>query len=253
MEKKMKKLALSAILGASLMITSSAFALTSMSSDSMKSATGQAGVSITLDNVVIEQFIGETVYTDADGYDGNGGSIVISNKHVIKGYNALTSLTDFTTSGYTAGLWKKAAALSIDVGNCSILMAGNNANKNAIPAALRGAITAAVGTLDKAAAAAAIMALEVTVAPGVVVDVADNIALANGLYEFSTAATAWSDLDVVGVVIGLPTLEITTSADTYDVGVRQTDAINDGCNFINVSKGASRMAIISGVVEIAAH
>lgn len=242
----MKKLALSAILGASLMITSSAFALTSMSSDSMKAATGQAGVSITLDNVVIEQFVGSTTYTDADGYTGIGGAIVISDKHIIKGYNALTSITDFTSAahGYTAGLWQKAAALSIDVGTCEILMEGNNANKNAIPAAARTAINGIVGAAaNKEAAAAALVAA----------GVADTIALANGLYEFATAATPWSDLNVVGVVIGLPTLEITTSADTYNVGVSMADAVNDGANFINISKGASRMAIVSGVVEIAAH
>ncbi len=237
----MKKLALSAILGASLMISSSAFALTSMSADSMKAATGQAGVSITLDNVVIEQYVGATTYTDADGYDGNGGAIVISNKHVIKGYNALTSATDFTTSGYTAP-WVKAAALSIDVGACNILMEGNNGNKDAIPAASRAIIDGIVAAAPTKAAAAAAM-----VANGV----CDNIALANGLYEFSTAA--WADLDVVGVVIGLPTLEITTTADTYDVGVAMAGAVNDGANFINISKGASRMAIVSGVVEIAAH
>jgi len=236
----MKKLALSAILGASLMITSSAFALTSMSSDSMKSATGQAGVSITLDNVVIEQFIGETVYTDDDGFDGNGGSIVISNKHVIKGYNALTSAADFTASGYTAP-WVKAAALSIDVGNCNILMTGNNGNKNALSAAAQGMISGAIAGMTKDVAAATLVGA----------GIADTIALGKGLYEFSAAG--WANLDVVGVVIGLPTLEITTSADSYDVGVRQAGAINNNCNFINVSKGASRMAIISGVVEIAAH
>lgn len=213
-----------------------------MSDTNMKAATGQAGVSITLDNVVIEQFTGSTSYTDADGYDGNGGSIVISDKHVIKGYNALVDATDFADSGYTAGIWQKAAALSIDVGTCNILMAGNNGNKDAIVAAGADALINSLITAgDKEASATAIMAAGVT----------DHISEAYGLYEF--ASNSWNDMDVVGVVIGLPTLEITTTADEYDVGVAMAGAINDGDNFIHISKGASSMAIVSGVIEIAAH
>jgi len=241
METKMKKTIISMIIGVSLAVAPSAFALTQMSDSNMKAATGQAGVSITLDNVVIEQFVGATTYTDADGYDGNGGSIVISDKHTIKGYNALTNGTDFAADGYTAP-WVKAAALSIDVGTCNILMAGNNANKDAIVAAGQNvAIDSLITAGDKAASAATLMAAGVT----------DHISEANGLYEFSTAG--WADMDVVGVVIGLPTLEITTTTDTYSVGVAMAGAINDGDNFITISKGASKMAIVSGVVEIAAH
>jgi hypothetical protein len=59
--------------------------------------------------------------------------------------------------------------------------------------------------------------------------------------------------DVTGVVIGLPTLLIATTSDTYSVGVAKDDALNDGMNFITISKGASAMAILGGKVEIAAH
>lgn len=195
----MKKLVLSAILGASLMISSSAFALTSMSADSMKSATGQAGVSIAIDNVVIEQYAGSTSYIDGD----TGAAVVISDKHVIKTMLAMTSAADYkadfdaatgTTLGDTAN-WVAASALTIDVGTCAALTAGLNANNN-LPA----------GTLT-----------------------------------------------VAGVVIGLPTLLINTTADTYSVGVTMTGAANSGRNFITISKGASTMAILGGTVEIAPH
>lgn len=63
----MKKTALSLILGASLMVSSSAFALTAMTDSNMKSATGQAGVSIALDDVTLYQYVGATTYTDTDG------------------------------------------------------------------------------------------------------------------------------------------------------------------------------------------
>ena len=61
------------------------------------------------------------------------------------------------------------------------------------------------------------------------------------------------DIVVTGVVIGLPTLLISTSADQYSVGVAKAGAINDGKDFITISKGASAMAILGGTVEIAAH
>lgn len=238
----MKKLALSMILGASLMVTSSAFALTSMTDSSMKAATGQAGVSITVDNVVIEQFVGSTTYTDATGTTGSGGSIVISDKHTVKQYLAMTSEADFRANFLTAtgasavaavGPWTKASALSIDVGTCSILRAGLNDNLSHIdlasiaamaPAAAMGTLMAAGNDYDTAAAIVG--------------------ASHNGL-----DATQ----DVTGVVIGLPTLLIATSSDTYSVGVAKTGALNTGMNFITITKGASAMAILGGTVEIAAH
>lgn len=193
----MKKLVLSAVLGASLMISSSAFALTAMSDANMKAATGQAGVSIAIDNVVIEQYAGSTSYIDTD----TGAAVVISDKHVVKTMLAMTSEADYQADFLAQagvanlGTWDEAHALSIDVGRCSALSAGIESNMGA-PA---GAVT------------------------------------------------------IAGVVIGLPTLLINTTADSYNVGVTMTGAANSGANFIRVSKGASTMAILGGTVEIAPH
>ena len=193
----MKKLVLSAVLGASLMISSSAFALTAMSDANMKAATGQAGVSIAIDNVVIEQFVGSTSYIDTD----TNAAVRITDKHVVKTMLAMTSATDYANDFLdqagvaNLGTWNHAAALTIDVGRCAALSAGVEANNNA-PA---GAVT------------------------------------------------------VAGVVIGLPTLLINTTSDTYNVGVTMTGAVNNGANFIRVSKGESTMAILGGTVEIAPH
>jgi hypothetical protein len=201
MEKKMKKLALSVILGASLVISSSAFALTSMTDASMKSATAQSGVSIAIDNVVIESFVGATTYTDDDGTTtGDTGSITISNRHTIKKYLALTSATDFAAdflaeAGVAAtGTWTAAHALSIDVGTCPVLTAG---------------------------------------------------AQANGL-----PTTA----HVTGVVIGLPTLLINTSADSYSITASgSAGSANAGAKYITITTTGSTMAILGGTVEIAPH
>ena len=206
----MKKLAVSLIVVASLAITPSVFALTSMSADNMKAATAQAGVSIAIDNVQIESFVGATTYTDADGTSnpyaaptpGESGSITISNRHTVKNYKALTSNADFqakfsAASGVAAqGVWAVASALSIDVGTCPVLSKG----------------------------------------------LADNPALPAGM-------------TVTGVVIGLPTLMITTSSDSYSVTASNTLAstANNGKAFIQISTTGSTMAILGGTLEIAPH
>lgn len=193
----MKKLVLGAILGASLMISSSAFALTAMTDANMKAATGQAGVSIAIDNVVIEQYAGSTSYIDTD----TNAAVRISDKHVIKTYLAMTSEADYQADFLaqagtdSLGTWKAASALTIDVGRCDALSAG---------------------------------------------------------LESIMGAPADS-LTVAGVVIGLPTLLINTTADTYDVGVDMVGAVNTGANFIRVAKAANTMAILGGTVEIAPH
>lgn len=94
----MKKLALSLILGTSLIITPSAFALNAMTDSNMKAATGQAGVSIALDDITIFQSIGSTTYTDTDGIsyvdDSAAGSVVISGKETLTTYRAILDNTD---------------------------------------------------------------------------------------------------------------------------------------------------------------
>lgn len=234
----MKKLVLSAVLGASLMISSSAFALTAMSDANMKAATGQAGVSIAIDNVVIEQYVGSTTYTDESGTDGTAGSVVISDKHTVKTFLALTSATDFATDFAAAanneaalGNWTKASALSIDVGTCGVLTAGLIDNATNVVAA--GA--------NAAEMLADLMSQGMTQDEAMAILGAKQIAGGGG------------DIVVTGVVIGLPTLLISTTADQYSVGVAKAGAINDGKDFITISKGASAMAILGGTVEIAAH
>lgn len=249
----MKKLALSIITGAAIALTPfSSFALSPMSDSGMKDATGQAGVTITLDDVVIEQWVGAATYTDDDGYDGSGGSIVISDKHTLKTFTAITN-NDAGTYGY----WNAAAGLSIDVGNCAVLAEGNNNNKNALDAATRGAIEGIIAGATDLDGDGSVSVDEQAMAVATTLD--KKFSKARGLVVF--AANAWADMDVTGVIIGLPTLKITTTEDTYNVGVKgtfdlngtETATINSGQNFINVTKGASTMAILGGFLEIAAH
>lgn len=220
----MKKTVISLIVGASMVFASSAFALQTMSVDNMKDTTGQAGVSITVDDVIIETWVGTTSYTDLDGVGGTDtdpGSITISDKHTIKTYQAMTSATDTDGDGVldtlaspgllltqtSLGILNEdsdhdgiadtynAHALKIDVGNCAILAAGLAHNNSAPPAAVR----------------------------------------------------------VAGVVIGLPTLEINTSADTYTVGATLAGGQANPSTYIQISTGAKTQHILGGTVEIAPH
>lgn len=258
----MKKLALGAILGASLMISSSAFALTAMTDANMKSATGQAGVSIAIDNVKIEQYVGSTSYIDEDGSMGTEGSVVITEKHTIKNFLAMVDADDYvddfnaasnTTLGDTDN-WVKASALTIDVGNCVALTDGLNGNITALDGTARTAIGTAAATIPGLIGGGMTQDEAINqVAADLVADgVADNIGEAKIYLGAASNAFAANEV-VTGVVIGLPTLLISTTADTYCVGVKMDGAINDGANFIKISKGASTMAILSGTVEIAAH
>jgi len=238
----MKKLALSLVLGASLAIAPSVFALTSMTDANMKSATGQAGVSIAVDGVKIESFTGSTAYIDEDGTGvGIGGAIIISDRHTLKNYDALGNGdgykaqfsrkvnalmgTAVLTDADVKGSITMTSGLTIDVGACTLLSISNalNAAGNTDP----GLITAD-GVMDYVAASGAI-----------------------------TTATTTDALAVYGVVIGLPTLMISTSSDSYTVSAARVNA-TDGSfelekDYIKIQKGASVMAILGGSVEIAAH
>ena len=93
----MKKLAISLVIGASLIITPSAFALKAMTNTNMKAATGQAGVSIALDDVTVWQSVGQTLYTDTDGLAetaADAASISISGKETLTTYRAIFDNTN---------------------------------------------------------------------------------------------------------------------------------------------------------------
>eukprot|EP00831_Metopus_contortus_P059810 TRINITY_DN51782_c0_g1_i2.p3 TRINITY_DN51782_c0_g1~~TRINITY_DN51782_c0_g1_i2.p3 ORF type:complete len:113 (-),score=21.33 TRINITY_DN51782_c0_g1_i2:121-459(-) len=87
----------------------------------------------------------------------------------------------------------------------------------------------------------------------------DPIYLVTGETANGTAldATVRAAATVTGVVIGLPTVEITTSADSYSIGVEEVadnnENLNSGKQFIKIEKGNSLMAILGGRLEIAPH
>ncbi len=209
----------------------SASALTALTDNAMNDVTGQAGVSITVDDVVMETWVGTTMYTDLDGSATGAlatgdyvadvaASLVISDKHTIKTFQAITGYDG--TDLYSPGLelaQKSLGAFNTDTDGDFIADAYE-----------AHAIKIDVGTLDI---------------------LSDGKAYNNGL----GVGTGDAALQVTGVIIGLPTLEITTTADTYTVGVVQAGAVNQGAQgtFIQVTTGAKTQHILGGVLEIAPH
>ncbi|MDO9265189.1 MAG: hypothetical protein Q7U02_14560, partial [Desulfosalsimonadaceae bacterium] len=108
----------------------SASALETLSADSMKAATGQAGVSIAIDDVILYQNTGDTTYVDNDGTTGlpadaagveiTGAESLLQIQALVVG-NEGASGNDYRT---LAAAWDEVGKpLTIDVGTCADLTA----------------------------------------------------------------------------------------------------------------------------------
>jgi hypothetical protein len=180
-------------------------------------------------------------------------------------------------SGKTAlAPWKAAAALSIDVGTCSVLTAGlqNNAasilaytddyiNDTLKPKLIAAAMAAAVTPdMDDTEIADLLDDTSTTITALTPAQVKASLLYKKGIATSAVdggaiVAAGTYTKKVAGVVIGLPTLLISTTADSYTIkmGADTTagNTFNADKEFISISKGASVMAILGGTVEIAAH
>ncbi len=236
-----------AIVATAALIPFTASALEPISDTNLKDLTGQAGVSIALDDVRVESWTGETTYTDTDGTNGTAGSVVISDKHVYTTYNAI--LAD--DSSYTTGAFDEARALSIDVGNCSILEEGINNNLAPVAAAYDGADLANAGVSGD------VTEEQLAAALGGGTATPTTTAQAAAYYDYIVAGDGTNPASVdskfVGVTIGLPSISIAKTGDSYTVGLAQDGAMNNGANFIEITKSNSVTNIYGGTLEIAAH
>ncbi|MCF8026608.1 MAG: hypothetical protein K9K82_14120 [Desulfobacteraceae bacterium] len=261
----MKRLTAILVAGLFVLAPLSASAMEMMSDSNMKDVTGQAGVSIALDDVVLESWNGITKYTDTDGSqsetidtdvtDGTAGdfvytgdatqaSVVISDQHTVQDFQAITHMdgsgnlvspgmplarssfldpddgfldawtdVDTSVSDRYADLNFTPSALSIDVGTCQIMTRALQYKMNAANVALTG----------------------------------------SGLLGGTDVESGYDGRTVAGVVIGLPTLEINTSASSQSIGIEQDGAHNTGRNFIKIEQGESTLHVLGGTVEIAPH
>jgi hypothetical protein len=208
-----------------MMLPLNAMALEMLNDQNMDQITGQAGVSIAVDDVKIYQNISDLSYTDVGGTGTTDGTISLGNLSVMVDINAITRLDatgapvspgrdvqgTYNTTNYSylnavhpvsgADIFQ-ARALTIDVGNMPVLGAGASYNADALLGNPQGTNT----------------------------------------------------LTMAGVQIGLPTLEIYQTALSFDVTVT-TDgtAHNEGASFGRLDIGNQTIAILDGTLEIAPH
>jgi len=112
----MKKLLAIAIV--LMMVPFTAFAMETISDSDMDNVTGQAGVSISLDNVKIYQSIDGISYTDTDGIAGaaSAGTIAITNITQVITLDAIADGTEYTNAaGDVVATCATSRPLTIDV------------------------------------------------------------------------------------------------------------------------------------------
>ncbi len=260
-----------AIAATAALIPFTASALEPMSETAKKELTGQAGVTIGVEDVRVETWTGETKYIDSEsGTGGDGGAIVVSGQQVSKRIRGLgggdynTDLAADLLADYSlvlqglesGGAFFKSRSLSIDVGECEVLTNGL-ANNRAIYVANGAAADAQAAAVAYLTDPTAPDALETYYAAVMDNDLLQfNAAEAQGLLRNVQAGGTLSK--VIGVQIELPTVVVETTGSTMTAGVAELDAnantgTNSGCNFITVEKSASVMAVYQGRIEIAAH
>jgi hypothetical protein len=218
----MKKSALRTLLAAAMIVVPfSAFGLEAMNDQAMNDVTGQAGISIAVDNVQLYQSIGKLSYTDTDGITvlgagGTpvtiaGGSLSISNLVQMTKINAIVDDTD--RGGQLAN------AYGTILGN--------------------GFYTPVTDANAGATHHAQALSIDVVAAlPMLSAGMTNN---------FGTA------INVAGVLIGLPTVEIVQSISPFDIVVEAAGAANSGASFGQLAIENQVTAILSGTLEIAPH
>ncbi|WP_300673975.1 DUF6160 family protein [Desulfoluna sp.] len=228
----MKKSVLSLIVGAAITIAPmTASALSPMTTDNLKDATGQAGVSIALDDITLYQTVGEKMYIDTDGDSVAGNDIAAI---IISGKETLTTIRAIADHSDRGGFLQDAMS---GVGYAEILQ-GNVGNRSDTYIGIDG------DTLGQEIKIAALS-----------IDVSSACPVSTKLNDDNDTAT--TD-DVAGVIIGLPTIEICKTGDTQDIGIVACDENgekggNVTKNFIRITKEDSVMAILGGTLEIAPH
>lgn len=227
----MKKIAI--VLALALLLPLNAFALQTLDEADMGGITGQAGVSIAIDDVIIYQNIESLSYTDVGGTDGVDGSVNISNLYMMVNVNAITSLDadglPVSPGRLVQGEWDDNAATPAPLFNYNNTDTGTDGVNDAFTAK---ALTIDVGTLS---------------------------VLTAGLHNNNAAAAA-AGLTMAGVRIGLPTVEVNQTALTFDVTITQAGAVNGGDagmpaenSYGRITIGNMTMGVLDGFIEIAPH
>jgi hypothetical protein len=251
-------------------------ALEALDNSAMKSTTGQAGVSIAIDDIVIYQTgIADVTYIDNDGVTSYVG---------FEGSHATTTYGNVTAAGLMIDYsdnFQKLVLIDAILDDTTYGVAAMDAIISASDPTNSMGLLGQVGIMDAAAIGAEITAgtwdasIGQSTANGFLNGISP-LSIDIGTCQALSAGLAWNEggaaLDVAGVVIGLPTVEITQFHTTDEFSVKiltggalsgvaadgTGGAINGGAfgnnEVITIRKsGVSRMAILGGRLEIAPH
>ena len=233
----------------------SASALEALTDNAMNDVTAQAGVSIAIDNVVIyQEAVADTIYRDTDGLTsyavdaGTGGlvssTIGVSDAGVMIDYDdniKKLTLIDAIVDDSTYGV----AALTTLFGTTDVGFAATGCSMTSDPTI--------GGTGDDFTTGAKPLTIDIGTCSTLTAGLHHNLGLVSG-----GAPLDADNYQIAGVIIGLPTIEITQyhTQDIKNIKIVSTDATakNADKSFIQIEKtGFSKMAILGGTLEIAPH
>lgn len=285
----MKKSIMSFILGMSIMLTPPVFAIEEMSSDVMKKTTGQASVSVRVDNVIIEDVSLSMLYIDDDGDSGtpeDAGAIRIRYTH---NYQTIRAIFDYTDrGGYLRREYGTIMRRDIGVGGAEE-WAGISAGGEKKPTEQTMTVTkklkrqsymeACNSRTDGLREAKEIYNSLRSLGLDYKGDEASNIdilmnATGMGQYEANLAYSVASDYanitsqadadklatkmafrntNISGLEMTLPTLEYYTDHATVSYSIEAEGSWNHGAELIKMSRTGGSMAILSGNVEVSSN
>lgn len=265
----MKRFFTALVTAAIISMPMAASSLEIMDNTQLKTATGQAGVSIAVDDIVIyQESMADVTYWDNDGTSSGAGTIgavtkagvMIDYADNMKKLTTIDAITDASKYGVTAlkAIFNNKDDIGIVDDVAAALAAGLDPTNGNMAGMTTGIspLTIDVGTCQSLTAGWSYNTLGVKGAP-----------IPNPNYDPNDpnspqiiADPSKPNGDVAGVVIGLPTVEITTyyTNEIRDIKVVVADAsqaMNSEHNtLISIEKtGFTKMAILGGRLEIAPH
>lgn len=241
----MKRLTAILAAGALFLAPLSVSAMEMMEDSSMKDVTGQAGVSIGIDDVVLyQESIADTTYWDTDGngdVDTEEYGVEISYDNNVKKLTTIDAIVD------------NSRKIDVD---------GNEHGKYA-NAGLDEVFSDSDNDFDLADNSIDEIGIDQSGSSPLTIDVGVAETLTDGLqYNEGLGSDGNTDAKMAGVIIGLPTVEITNyhTEDRRTIGLTASNSgeddgtVNADADFIDIEQsGTSQMAVLGGTVEIAPH
>ncbi|MCF8025069.1 MAG: hypothetical protein K9K82_06235 [Desulfobacteraceae bacterium] len=249
----MKRLTAILVAGLFVLAPLSASAMEMMSDSNMKDVTGQAGVSIAIDDVVLyQESIADTTYWDTDGtteYTISNNALVVDGTTDDQ-YGVNISYTDNTQKLITIDAIVNGSRDMYDNSNLSATFDTSNMT---VPDFAGIDATVDPGTGEYIREGVSALSIDV--------GTCDILTQGKNFNIWSATGTN-PGISVAGIVIGLPTVEI---MQFHTADMRTISVTTDGGTAINMTNpetqklitieqsGTSKMAILGGTLEIAPH